>query len=130
MDVKNQKGDVLATIEAESLAGADLYKKELPEANLEGQDLTRTRFYGANLKSANFKKATLKKADLQIADLTGANLAGANLTYAHLLGTNLAGADLTGADLKWAVFKGTKYNSQTKFPQGFAPKDHEMILQN
>ncbi len=128
MDIQNLSGAVLLSIESDTPEGVDFYKKDLERANLDDMNCIRSRFYGANLKGASFKRAQLKRADFQVANLEGADLRWSNLTYANLLGTNLCGADLTEANLEWVVFKGTKYDKHTKFPKGFNPQDHEMVL--
>jgi len=128
MDIKNLNGDVIHTTVEETLAGVDFYKASFPQANFEGADLVGSRFYSANLAGANFHNAKAKSVDFQIANLTGANLSGADLSYTNMLDTNLSDADLTDANLKWAVWKGTKYSKETKFPKGFKPQDHEMVL--
>ena len=84
-------GDVLRTVNAETLRGADLYW-----ANLRG----------ANLYNADLRGADLIGANLSWADLIGANLSGAYLSGAYLSGMDLYKADLTGADLCWANLYG------------------------
>ena len=59
IEIKSLSGDVLLTVEAETLHGADLHGAYLHAADLRGADLT-----GANLH----------RADLRGANLTGANL--------------------------------------------------------
>ena len=72
-------GAVIRSLDAETLAYADLHGADLHGADLSGADLSGAYLGGANLHEA---------------DLTGANLHGADLT-----GANLHGADLVGADL-------------------------------
>ncbi len=59
-------GDVLHTVDADTLAGA----------NLSGADLS-----GANLRGANLRGADLRGANLRGADLRGADLSGSNLDF-------------------------------------------------
>ena len=77
-------------------------------------------------------------------DVQGANLQGANLTQVILRGANLAGAnlepdnmaveaslhhsDLSGANLEKTKLDGVLYDSHTKFPVGFNPTEHGMVL--
>jgi len=83
IEIKNgQTGDVIKTVDADTLWRANLR--------------------GANLRDANLRDANLRDADLRGADLTGANLRDANLRGANLRGANLWGADLTGANLRGA----------------------------
>ena len=73
IEIKNRRtGEVIKTVDANTLRGTNLW----------GADL-----WGADLQTANLWGANLWGANLQDADLTGADLTGANLT----------GADLTGA---------------------------------
>lgn len=69
-------------------------------ANLAGVNLSRATLANANLKDANFAGANLERANLEGAFLKGANLEGADLTDANLKGANLTGANLTNAILE------------------------------
>jgi uncharacterized protein YjbI with pentapeptide repeats len=130
------------------LSGANLTKANLTGANLTGANLIGANLTGANLKEASLTKANLIAASLTKADLTGANLAGAGLNRADLTGANLVGAilagayliraglnraDLTGANLSVADLTGAnlteaRYDSQTKWPEGFDYKNSGAIL--
>jgi uncharacterized protein YjbI with pentapeptide repeats len=70
------------------------------------RDLTAANFEGAQIVAGNFVKA---------------NLTGANLRDANFSGVNLEFATLTGADLTGTNFTGVRFNSQTKWPEGFDP---------
>jgi uncharacterized protein YjbI with pentapeptide repeats len=108
------------------LAGRDLARKYLSGAYL----------YHANLSDADLTRANLSWADLMGANLSGANLSGANMLRASLIGANLHRANLTGANLRlasleWADLREanlsetkmwlTRYNADTKWPEGFIP---------
>jgi uncharacterized protein YjbI with pentapeptide repeats len=123
------------------LSNADLRGKDLRRANLRGGKLINAELQGANLSGANLSEADLLLAELSGADLRHANLLGANLAGAILPQANLSGADLRGAildhaelsgadlqdadlsytDLHLAILENIRYNSRTKFPQGFVP---------
>src|ERR1700756_4707770 len=57
---------------------------------------------GCDLAGANLKRFDLTQADLAGANLAGANLHRAQLTRVNLSGANLTGANLNKADLKRA----------------------------
>lgn len=119
-------GEILAMIEASSLAGADLSHRDLNFADFQRADLRETDFAGS----------TLDFADLSHADLTGACFRGTGLTCANLRGSVLDDADLTDAflvatrlqdaDLRKARFQAAKwgrcyFNKSTRWPEGFDP---------
>lgn len=107
-----------ADLSGANLSGAVLYDASLHGANLWRTDLRRANLYRADLYDANLLDADLSGANLLGADLHGANLSGANLYEAILYRANLGGADL----------QGSKYNSQTEWPDGFDPKAAGAIL--
>lgn len=105
----------------------------LDKAYLKNADLINI-----NLIEANLNYTDLSDANLIGADLTSANLTGADLTCADLSGADLSYADLTGADLSSAnlefvqnisevIFGRTKYNDNTKFPDGFVVSEPKFI---
>jgi hypothetical protein len=57
------------------------------------------------------------------ADLREADLHRTDLSEADLQGANLSGANLSEADLREA-----RYDSDTKFPEGFDPEAAGMVL--
>ena len=72
-----------------------------------GDDATRDRILGEDLRCASFVGANLALIDLSgrnlyRADFSGANLWGANLSGAFLMEANLSGASLARADLRGA----------------------------
>ena len=102
-----------------SLRNADLSGVNLSAAHLVEADLSETNLSGANLSGVNLESAYLSWSDLSYADLrevglSYANLSGSDLSYANLSGSDLSYADLSYADLSYA-----KYNSATKWPDGF-----------
>ena len=65
MEIKHKiTGEVLLTIEGDSLQGADLQR-----ANLQRADLQRADLRGADLRGADLRGADLRGADLRGADL-------------------------------------------------------------
>lgn len=129
------------------LAGGDLTRTNLQGANLQGANLKKANLDKANLGGTKLRNTNLREASLRYANLAGANLSGANLSNANLEGINLKDADLFGADLRKAdlsqaniaganlaetdlmkaELKGTKYNSQTIWPDGFDHKNSGAI---
>ena len=80
MEIKHKiTGEVLLTIEGDTLRGANLRWANLRGANLQGANLRWANLQGANLQGANLRGANLREADLRGADLRGADLRGANL---------------------------------------------------
>lgn len=78
-------------------------------------------------------KAYLKNANLMSINLNEANLKYADLSDADLICADLSGADLRGADLEFvqniseAIFWRTKYNDNTKFPEGFVVSEPKFV---
>ena len=90
MKIKHKiTGEVLLTIEGDTLQGANLQEANLQGADLQGADLREADLQGADLRFAN-----LQGADLRFANLRFAYLKGADLRFANLQGANLQGADL------------------------------------
>ena len=86
IEIKHKiSGEVLWTVEADTLERVDLQ-----EAILEGADLSHMLL----------RNAQLQYADLSDADLSDVDLRGANLVGAHLVRTNLRNADLRGAKFR------------------------------
>ena len=130
------------------LGGADLSNADLHGADLRDADLENANIYYADLGGANLKDANLRGTNLEDADIRNANLTGADLTRANLTGaimrdaslwdanlqqailkeTNLIGVILTGANLDGAILTDASYNKDTKFPDGFNPKQAGMKI--
>ena len=102
------------------------------EANFQKANLMGTNLKNADLQSADFEAATMNGVSLINANLEAANLQRCDLNWADLRQANLEGADLSNADLAWAnlcdtdlsrsKLTGARYNSQTKWPEGFVPE--------
>lgn len=87
----------LNLIEVPRSRGVSLYEGDpLAGANLSRADLTEANLSDANLSRADLTEADLSGANLYEADLSGANLSDANLSRSVLVGTSLERASLTG----------------------------------
>jgi hypothetical protein len=131
-------------------------KCSLKSANFSGANLTNVNFYNCVLNDADFAGATydigrfgdtkLKKVnfqgvDLSTIDMRDCDLRGGNLS--HLKGIRSVdgclfnGADVRSADLremKWAaayrpLFDNARYDSKTRWPVGFDPKEAGAVLE-
>jgi Domain of unknown function (DUF4062)/Pentapeptide repeats (8 copies) len=87
--------------------------------DLSKRDLSNLRFVRADFVNTTLSDANLENVNLSEADLTRANLEGANLQGAQLQAAHLREADLQAADLQAADLRGAKYNSETRWPDGF-----------
>ena len=75
-----------------------------------------------DLGGANFEGAQIVGSEGQPGgNFVRANLTGANLRDANFSRVNLGEANLTGADLTGTDFTDARFNSQTKWPEGFDP---------
>lgn len=145
---------VTAQLEAMNLSGvlldacnftsANLIHADLSNAALVGADLTLARLRLANLRGANLSRAWLEDTELLGADLSGADLtaavlmgaqvngktklSGANFAESVLNGFKIDGADLSRANIANAHLEGAEYTKETKFPAGFDPVEHKMLL--
>ncbi len=99
------------------LAGADLERAFLEQADLKGADLRGANLQGADLKGADLRNANLKgalffEADLKDADLQGAFLWGADLNGVNLEGANLLKTNITRTNFKGAKVAGIRFDSK------------------
>ena len=100
IEIKNIDGEVIKTVDSDSLCGAYLRGADLRDADLRDADLRGADLCDADLRDADLSGAYLRDADLSGAYLHGAYLRGANLGGADLRDANLGGADLRDADLR------------------------------
>jgi uncharacterized protein YjbI with pentapeptide repeats len=126
-------GEVIATVEAETLVGADLSGLNLDWANLTERELRDANFSHSSLTGANLSQADLRGANFDHAVLAGTNLWGANMAGASLNETFLAGAHLEGADLRQAhlntsKLKYARYDETTLWPDNFDPQAQGALL--
>ena len=123
---------------------ADLCGHDFSGAILEGVCCMDARFDGCSFRGADLYWAIAMGAsflgcDFTDADMRGADLKKTDFTEAHLVRTNfgrdnlggstqLQGANLHAAILQSCRFEGAVYDSKTKFPKGFIPEKHGLIL--
>lgn len=101
------KEDVRIDIDLEEKI--DLTTRDL---NLEGVNLSNSRFEyidlsGSNLRNANLEKSVFLNINMSRVDLENANLKNSKLTFSVVGGANLKNADLEGAYLFGVKFKNT-----------------------
>ena len=88
----------------------------------EGDDMFRgIDLSEADLTNANFAYAFLFGADFQRADVRGAYFWRADIRNSDFRGASLQGADLKEAVLRGAHLQDTRYDSETRWPEGFDP---------
>ncbi|MDP8255699.1 MAG: pentapeptide repeat-containing protein [Candidatus Alcyoniella australis] len=117
-----------ANLQEATLEGAQLQGSNLQEANLQEAFLVDASLQNANLSRADLQNADLGLANLQNANLNKVNLRDAILYGARFVGTRLGGADISNAQIsEETLWSSAIYNTDTKFPDGFDPKTHQMI---
>ncbi|MGV3721992.1 MAG: pentapeptide repeat-containing protein [Actinomycetota bacterium] len=132
-------GEVLLQSKTAHLNWRDLRGADLANADLAGVNLTNADLRGANLRGAVLERAHLTGARLEGADLSYAQLAGANFCNAKLRGANLAGANFQGRGVTRVVWEtglsegwwtGAFYDSSTRWPRGFHPRDRGCVYRD
>ena len=119
--------------------GADFQGARLWEKNETTGQVTKAIFKKAKLQRANMYSTALEGLDFRGANLNGANLQQsaalkADFRGANFKGTNLQDSSVQGADfreaknLNEAKWEEAEYSVNTKFPDGFNPKEHGMRL--
>lgn len=101
----------------------DFSKQVLDNANFRGNDLTGSRFIGSSLKNTIYRGAILKDVDFSNADLTGADFSGSFSQQA----TDVSGANFSSANIENTVWTGVHYDCDTKFPEGFSPREYMLV---
>jgi len=108
--IRDKENDsILFRVNAPTLEAADLCKRRLRYANLNG--------------------AVLRFSDMHRADLWGTDLRGADLRLANLTMANLGNADFLGANMDGVELDGARYNERTRWPEGFRPELHNLIVE-
>ncbi len=97
------------------LAGRDLRRAFLPDADLAGLDLSGSDLRGACLRGAVLAGADLRRSKLRWADLSSAELAGAQLEKADLRKADLRGARLAETDLRGCQLAGANLRGAALF---------------
>ena len=138
IDIRTMAGEVLATLDADTMRDTDFSGGTFREADLSGVDLSGSKLHAANLEQASLVGAKLRRtdlsscdlryADLRESDLQGANLRSAQLNPCELQQAHLCGADLSKADVHGAHFHGAKFDGATVWPSGFDPLAHGCVL--
>lgn len=108
--------------------GADLTGVHIDSSDLEGIPLNDLIRWRVSLKRIDLRQCDFRSADLSQADLVEADLSGVDLHQATFFRADLSGADLRRANLDEADLSGAYYSAETKFPRGFFPYDHGMIM--
>jgi uncharacterized protein YjbI with pentapeptide repeats len=98
-------------------------------ASFRGADLYWAIAMGASFRDCDLSEADLRGADLKDAIFAGARLIRTDLSRDNLGGsTQLQGADLSAAAVQNCRFEGAEYDLTTKFPKGFYPEKHGLVL--
>lgn len=92
-------------------------RKSLRGIRLEGANLRRAVFRGADLREARLYRARMERADLEGSDLRSAGLVEARMSFVNLRKADLTGAVLSGvyslgADLREAKLSGSSNHVQ------------------
>ena len=124
----NIGGQVIATVDADSLVTADLREWKLEWADFTGADLRGADLAGADLNCALFCNAALRAASLigtmvWCTRFHGTLLEGADFTDATLVGAQLQGVDLRGAILQNTILRYAVYDEATLWPPGNDPQE-------
>jgi hypothetical protein len=127
IEIKNLQGDVIFTLCANDLLGANLQGTNLRSADLNSADLRYADLRGANMRYADLRGAKLSGANLIGTNLSGADLGCADLGGANLQGTNLRSANLRGADLRGSDVLSVAASDATNDYDIFATKTHLKI---
>lgn len=90
------------------LEGCDLSRAEWEGAQLSAARLANSRLTAARLSTADLSRADMRYADLSAADLSYADLQSAVLLGATLRHADLTNADLSNVDLSFADLSGAK----------------------
>ncbi|WP_436758264.1 pentapeptide repeat-containing protein [Streptosporangium sp. V21-05] len=96
----------------------------------EGINFSGITLKGVHLAQARLVRARLEKIDLSEADLSKAILSNADLSGADLRRARLKGTDLSSAKLDRARLSGATMDDQTRWPKGFNPFDHGVLVEN
>lgn len=81
-------------------------------------------------KSTKLAGAFMRSGGFEGADFTRANLQGANVGRARFAGAVFDGADLRAIDLTEANLNGAQADHFTKWPDGFSPQVHGVVIRD
>lgn len=109
--------------------GTDFSRADLRQANFGAADVKQAQFNGVKAEKvvlrgvkaadASFKDADLRQANLEYASLLRADFTEANLTGAGFNFSDVKGATFANANLQGTMFRGTKFDEKTVFPDDF-----------
>lgn len=116
--------ELLLSVDADSLVGADLRKRrldfgDLRESDLRNADFSHASLSGVNFSGANLSGASFYKAQMAGARFQGANVAGTDFSEAWMPGTKLQGVDFRSAKVETAKLRFARYDEETQWPEGF-----------
>lgn len=108
-----------ATVDGALISNSDMADSQFKQASLIGTkfvsvDLTNSCFIGCDLTRSEFQGTRASRA------LNGVDFSGSSMGESRFTGTDISGADFSKAYLEGATFIGTKYDEQTRFPDGFS----------
>lgn len=95
------------------LAGAQLQRRNLADADLSDTNLAGASLHRAVLGGASLEGANLTGANLNLADLKRASFVGADLTDAYFYQTDAAAADFSGAVLDGISAENARFTGAT-----------------
>jgi hypothetical protein len=97
--IKDRGGNLLLTVESDSLVGHDFKGQALLSADFSGHCLQNADFSDCDLTASTFAHASLVGASFRRARLVGAILAHADLVAADFSNADLNGANFSHADM-------------------------------
>jgi uncharacterized protein YjbI with pentapeptide repeats len=126
-------GQLIASIDVDTLEGINLSHRQLSYADLHRLNLMNSNLSYSLLGGANLEEANVKYADLSYTNLAGANLrntalVGSDLSNAQLVWAELYGANLEDTKVDGALFDSAYYDNKTRWPLGFDPIKAGAIL--
>lgn len=99
IEIRNIHGQLLHSIDAESLSSVYLDGLDLTAADFRGFDLSDSYIGFCNLTGADFRGADLSRARLECDDVAGADFSGADLSGADIDSTtDIEGDAITDDD--------------------------------
>lgn len=108
------------------LRAAYFERMHLKGINLQGVELTNSRFISCNLDDADLSHCKLLLTFMRSCSFREANLSGALLWRAHLNGVNLNRSNLDGADFHQAIMKNVEIDGAT-LPKFQLPQNETLI---
>jgi len=108
-----------ATLRGGNLDWCKLHQVDLSHANLSGAHLIE-----GVIDSSNFSHANMRKAMLYEAQITKCSFGNANLESADFRGAQIEDSDLSHCELSGARLDRCQYDSKTRWPAGFDPREH------